>query len=157
MQHQLQNLLEEWWKAKIVKILYKRKSIAKTLVRDPNTIKECIWKQEPVYDAAYADMDVCLLLQWMENHLKIEKNKHLLKSSKELFTASWVPNVPKISQCHISKHLEICTKPNVCSPLKLNHLAKYVSWDRKYLKLDFQRMLFMDYCKAIMLDEPVGT
>lgn len=46
----------------------------------------------------------------------------------------------------------IYTKPAVCSPLKLDQLVKcFLRW--KYLKLDFQCILFTNKCR-VSLDDP---
>lgn len=93
----------------------------------------------------------------METQLKTEMYKQLLLNSKDLFEAIADPSVPKESQCCISKHFGMCTKPIVLFPLKLNHLVKHVIWALQYMKLDLQKRLGTDQCRELTVVKMGGA
>jgi transposase len=72
-----------------------------------------------------------------------------------VFQGAGIPDVPKTTRCRILKRLGKCGKPEVRPPLKDIHKKKRLEWAKKYMKLNFEHVLFTDECRAT-LDGPDG-
>lgn len=73
----------------------------------------------------------------------------------KLFVVTGVPKLPKTSQWCLLMHLCKYPKPVDSTLLNPDHFPKCVFEVEKYLKFDFQCVLFMDECRAT-LDGPNG-
>ena len=144
-------------KTQIIQGLHNKQAtleIAKTLGRDHRTIKKfatsCNGRSEKrkVRKKWPVTRRVISLL-------KREVRQNPLQTSKTLFEAAGAPNVPKSTRCSILKRIATCRKPMVPPPLKQIHRDRRIEWAEKYLKQDFECVLFTDECRAT-LDGPDG-
>lgn len=77
-----------------------------------------------------------------------------LQRSKQIFEAASASGVPWTSRCRILQRLAVMHKPSIRPPLN-NHKKKRFQWAQKYMKTNFQTVLFTDECCAT-LDGPDG-
>ena len=78
-----------------------------------------------------------------------------LQTSKQVFEAVGMVNVPKSTRCLILQRIAKCKKPLVRPPLKQVRQEKRLEWAKKYLKRNFEFVLFTDKCRST-LDGPHG-
>ena len=152
--------LTENEKAKIIKELKKKQStleIAKMLGRDHRTIKKyatnpqsCIGRADKGKTREKSGVSRRVISQ-----IKREINRNPLQTSKQVFEAVGMVNVPKSTRCLILQRIAKCKKPLVRPPLKQVHQEKRLEWAKKYLKQNFEFVLFTDECRAT-LDGPDG-
>ena len=89
------------------------------------------------------------------SQIKREINRNPLRTSKQVFEAVGMVNVPKSTRCLILQRIAKCKKPLVRPPLKQVHREKRLEWAKKYLKQNFEFVLFTDEYRAT-LDGPDG-
>ena len=85
--------------------------------------------------------------------LKIEMAKAPHATSKTIFDSAGVPKMAKTARCQTLKSLAKVRKPIKQPPLSKRHKTKRLEWARRYMKTDFQNVLFTDECRAT-LDGP---
>ncbi|CAI9619738.1 unnamed protein product [Staurois parvus] len=78
-----------------------------------------------------------------------------LHSSKQIFEAAGASGVPQTSRCIVLQTLATVHKPSIRPPLTNAHKQKWLHWAEKYMKTNFQTVLFTDECRAT-LDGPDG-
>lgn len=61
----------------------------------------------------------------------------------------------RITLCRILKETTISVKPIARPTLNKNHKEKCIAWAKKYMKINFQNVIFMDEARAA-LDGPDG-
>ena len=89
------------------------------------------------------------------SQIKREINRNPLQTSKQVFEAVGMVNMPKSTQCLILQRIAKSKKPLVRPPLKQGHREKRLDWAKKYLKQNFEFVLFTDEYQAT-LDGPDG-
>ena len=87
--------------------------------------------------------------------LKREMAKNPHRTSKSLFEAAGVATTPKTTRCRVLKTMGRVMKKSPKSPLTSNHREKRLEWARRYLKMDFSKVIFTDEARAT-LDGPDG-
>ena len=87
--------------------------------------------------------------------LKIEMAKAPQATSKTIFDSAGGPQMAKTARCQTLKCLAKVRKPIKQPPLSQRHKTKRLEWARRYMKTDFQNVLFTDECRAT-LDGPDG-
>lgn len=85
---------------------------------------------------------------------KIMKKQPLL-TSKTIFVEAGIPNILRDTRCRMLRAIGKVRKPITRPPITKVHKTKRVEWARKYMKLDFRRVIFTDECRAT-LDGPDG-
>ncbi|CAI9567366.1 unnamed protein product [Staurois parvus] len=78
-----------------------------------------------------------------------------LHSSKQIFEAAGASGVPRTSRCRVLQSLATVHKPSIRPPLTNAHKQKRLHWAEKYMKTNFQTVLFTDEYRAT-LDGPDG-
>ena len=152
--------LTENEKAKIIQGLQKKQStleIAKMLGRDHRTIKK--YATNPQSCNGRADKGKIREKSGVSRRvislIKREVHRNPLQTSKQVFEAVGLFNVPKSTRCSILQRIAKCKKPLVRPPLKQVHREKRLEWAKTYLKQNFEFVLFTDECRAT-LDGPDG-
>ncbi len=89
------------------------------------------------------------------HRIKRAAAKMPLQSSKQVFEAAGASGVPQTSRCRILQKLAVVHKPTIRPPLTNAHKQKRLQWAHKYMKTNFQTVLFTDECR-VTLDGPDG-
>ncbi|CAI9606954.1 unnamed protein product [Staurois parvus] len=89
------------------------------------------------------------------HRIKRAAAKILLHSSKQIFEAAGASGVPRTSRCRVLKSLATVHKPSIQPTITNAHKQKRLHWAEKYMKTNFQTVLFTDECRAT-LDGPDG-
>lgn len=89
------------------------------------------------------------------HRIKRAAAKTPLHSSKQIFEAAGASGVPRTSRCRVLQSLATVHKPSIRPPLTNAHKQKRLHWAEKYMKTNFQTVLFTDECRAT-LDGPDG-
>ena len=76
--------------------------------------------------------------------IKREIHRNPLQTSKQVFEAVGMFDVPKSTRCSILQRIAKCKKPLVRPPLKQVHREKRLEWTKKYSKQNFEFVLFTD-------------
>ena len=71
-------------------------------------------------------------------------------SSTIMFRNAGLQKISKSTRCRVLRRLAKHVKPEVLPPLKDIHKIKHIAWAQKYLKWDFQHVLFTDECRATL-------
>lgn len=91
-----------------------------------------------------------------QNHrLKRAAAKLPLQSSEQVFEAAGASGVLRTSRRRILQRLAVVHKPNIRPSLTNAQKQKRLQWAQKYMKTNFQTVLFTDECCAT-LDGPDG-
>ena len=117
---------------------------------------------QPGFDLATLQPSACEATTLPVRPLRVYVNIHWVASKKAPITSSTIifrnaglQNISKSIRCRVLRTLAKHVKPEVWPPLKDIHKEKRMAWAKKYLKLDFQHVLFTDECRAT-LDGPDG-
>ena len=144
-------------KNKIVQMLSdgeRSNDIAKKLGRDHRTIKKFVdnsqsgrkkREEKPFRKLCNRDL----------NRIKREVVRRPLASSKDLFTSVGLGDIPRSTRCRVLKQVAKVKKTTKRPPLSQKHREKRVEWAKRYMKLDFSKVIFTDECRAT-LDGPDG-
>ena len=144
-------------KSKIINLLASnRKSldIAKEIERDHRTIKRFLGNSN-VRRQRSDKGKIRKITGWQMMRIKRAAVKNPLSSSKQIFERAGVSEIPRTSRCRHLQTIAKMTKPAIRPPLTTRHKTKRLEWARKYIKTDFQSVLFTDECRAT-LDGPDG-
>lgn len=87
--------------------------------------------------------------------LKRTASSHPLSNSKSIFSEAGLNVQSKSTRCRILRKIAKVKKATKQPPLKKIHKEKRVEWAKRYMKLDFRRVVFTDECRAT-LDGPDG-
>ncbi|KAK3512212.1 hypothetical protein QTP70_001115 [Hemibagrus guttatus] len=128
--------------------------ISRKLKRDHRTIKRFVADSE--HTRIRADKGTMRKVSARQIHrIKRAAVKMPLQSSKQVFETAGASGVPRTSRCRILQRLAVMHKPSIRLPLTNGHKQKRLQWAQKYMKTDFQTVLFTDECRA-NLDGPDG-
>ena len=87
--------------------------------------------------------------------LKFVATRKKIGTSAQIFEAAAVPSVSRTTRCKALSTFASNRKASSRPPLNKKHKEKRIKWARKYMKTDFQKVLFTDECRA-SLDGPDG-
>ena len=73
-----------------------------------------------------------------------------LNSSKTIFEEAGVEDISCDTRSRILRTMEKVVKAKARLPLSKKHMSNRVPWAKKYLKLDFSKVLFTDECRATL-------
>ena len=76
--------------------------------------------------------------------------KMTLQSRKQVFEAAGASGVPQTSRCRILQRLAVMHKPSIRPPQTNSHKQKWLQWAQKYMKNNFQTVLFIDECRMTL-------
>ena len=128
--------------------------IAKELQRDTRTIKKAIdnvnFTRKTRSDIGKSKISP----RDMRKLVRVAK-KMPLHSSKAIFDAAGVGEVSRQTRCTVLKKVARVVKPRARPLITERNKQKRVSWAKKYMKLDFSKVIFTDECRAT-LDGPDG-
>ena len=128
--------------------------ISRKLKRDHCTVKRYVCDSER--RRVRSDTGVLRKISVKQIHrIKRAAVKKPLLSSKQVFEAAGASGVPRTSQCRILQRLAVVHKAVFRPPLTNAHKEKCLQWAQKYMKTNFQTVLFTDECHAT-LDGPDG-
>ena len=88
-------------------------------------------------------------------NIKRKVSQNLMQSRRAIFEAAGVTDVSSSTRSNILKTMGRVLKADTRPPLNSKHKEKRLQWAQKYLKQDFQMVLFTDECRAT-LDGPDG-
>ena len=71
-----------------------------------------------------------------------------LSTSKAIFSEAGIDVQSKTSRCRILRKIATMRKATRKPPLRKIHKEKRVEWAKRYMKLDFRRVVFTDECRA---------
>ena len=81
--------------------------------------------------------------------------KHPLATSKTIFAKAGVRNIGKNLRCETLKKLATVKNAEKMPPILPRHEKQHLAWGRKYMKLNFNNVIFTDEMRAT-LDGPDG-
>ena len=128
--------------------------IEKNLNRDHRTIKKFVVSGQTMRKTPKR----CHLKKHSPRHirkLKIQMSKTSHATSKTIFDSAGVPKMAKTTRCQTLKSLAKVRKPPKQPSLSNCHKTRSLEWARRYMKTDFQNILFTDKCRAT-IDRPDG-
>lgn len=132
----------------------KTSDIAKRIGRDHRTVKKFV--QDSEYQRKRSDKGSSRKITARKlRQIGRELIRKPLASSKEIFESVSASDVPKSSRCRILQGMASVRRPSTRPPLKRIHKENRLEWAKRYLKCDFQHVLFTDECRAT-LDGPDG-
>uniref|UniRef100_A0A8C5MML4 Tc1-like transposase DDE domain-containing protein n=1 Tax=Leptobrachium leishanense TaxID=445787 RepID=A0A8C5MML4_9ANUR len=144
-------------KSEIVQCLgrgMKTLDISRKLKRDHRTIKTFV--ADSVHRRVRADKGTLRKISARSmNRIKRAAAKIPLHSSKQIFEAAGASGVPRTSRCRVLKSLATVHRLSIWPPLTNAHKQKRLHWAKKYMKTNFQTVLFTAECCAT-LDGPEG-
>lgn len=144
-------------KSKIVSMLaegHDAKSISTEIGRDPRTVKKFI--DDPMRKVTRKDKGKWKVATRRNlSRIKRELKRNSTATRGEIFKSAGMEEVPKTTRCRILRSMASHVSPVIRPPLKESHKKARVSWAEKYLKTDFQTVLFTDEMRAT-LDGPDG-
>jgi transposase len=130
------------------------KQISADLKRDPRTIKKFV--ANPFAKTMRKDKGKNKVLSRRDlSRITRQLRKAPTATSGIIFKNAGIENVSKSTRCKVLRGLAKHVKPDIRPPLKERHKVARREWARKYLKLDFQTVLFTDESRAT-LDGPDG-
>lgn len=144
-------------KSEIVKSLSRGEStndIAKKLQRDHRTIKGYVQNNQDGRKPSEEKSSRTLSSRAL-SRIKREVAKRPLATSKTIFEAVGLDNVPRSTRCRTLRRVAKVQKAKTRPPLKKIHREKRMEWAKQYLKADFSKVIFTDECRA-NLDGPDG-
>lgn len=150
------DLLEEE-KAKIIRLLGQGEStlgISRILKRDHRTIKSFVESGNKCRKKRSDAGRRCVTPRDM-NALKRQMCKMPLATSASIFKAAGVAPKSRATRFRVLTMIGSVKKAQRRPPLNGKHKAKRMAWARKYLKLDFKRVLWTDEMRCT-LDGPDG-
>ena len=128
--------------------------IAKELKRDPRTIKKAI-ENINFTRKVRKDRGKSKLSPRDMRKIALAARKMPLHSSKSIFDAAGIANCCRQTRCTSLNMLGKMAKPKARPPISHRNKLKRVSWAKKYMKVDFSKVIFTDECHAT-LDGPDG-
>lgn len=87
--------------------------------------------------------------------LKRTLSKLPLSTSRTIFTEAGIDVKSRTTRCRILRSIAKVKSASKRPPLSKKHEDKRVEWAKRYMKLDFQTVIFTDECRA-SLDGPDG-
>ena len=144
-------------KSKIVQMLGNGETsnvIAKELGRDHRTIKRFIQNSQGGRKKR-AEKPFRKLSGRDVNRIKREIVRRPLATSKDIFSGIGLGDIPRSTRCRVLRQVAKVKKSKKRPPLTQQHREKRVEWAKKYMKLDFSKVIFTDECRAT-LDGPDG-
>lgn len=149
--------LSQGEKAEIVQNLangMKTIDIAKKIKRDHRTIKNFVNNSNAIRTRSDKGLRRKVTMRELRR-IKKELIRHPCLSSKRIFANADAAETPRTSRCRILQEMAVIKKPSIRPPLRETHKQKRVEWAHRYLKQDFQAVIFTDECRAT-LDGPDG-
>lgn len=149
--------LDSTEKAKIVKCLSEGCSIldiSKIINRDHRTVKRFVNDSE--YVRTRVDKPSRRLLSDRDlSAVKRDMSRKPISTSAQIFQAAGLPGVAKSTRCRALRSIGKVVKVKTRPPLNKRHKEKRIEWCKKYLKLDFTKVIWSDEMRAT-LDGPDG-
>ena len=144
-------------KAEIVKLLSLNKNtleISKKLKRDHRTVKRFVNEGKTERKShSNGRPKVTTARDIRKIKRSLSANPH--STSKSIFESAGVTGISKRSRNRILKDIADQRSPTKCPPLSDVNRQKRLTWAKKYLKTDFQSVLWTDEARAT-LDGPDG-
>ena len=152
-----EKMLTDIEKAQIVKLLGQKKStleISRKLRRDHRTVKRFVNEgKEGRKEQKSRRPKVTTARDLREIKRALFASPY--SSSKTIFDQAGVTEVSKRTRNRVLKKIAVHRSPSKCPPLSEANRQKRLAWAPKYLKIDFQSVLWTDESRAT-LDGPDG-
>ena len=114
--------------------------IAKILGRDRRTIAKFL-KNQGGTRKIRDDPKSKLLNERDMRRLKVEMSRHVSSTSKRIFEAAGLPDIPKTTRNRVLRNLGKVKKSKRRPYLSKKHKEKRLEWAKRYLKTDFDNVI----------------